>query len=102
MQDFTIERVGQPNLDFNGELIGQNAEVNPRIIIYRTKAGHYVGEIKEDAKRSATCHFEKPEPVVNWFRNLSGGVIPQDVQAAIEASATKDEEFRKLWNEHID
>ena len=101
MQDFTIERVGQPNLDFTGEMIGQSSGVNPKIKIYRTKAGHYVGEIAKDSKRSDANCFDKPDLVVNWFRTLVGG-ISVDVQAAIEAATTKDEGFKKLWNQHVD
>jgi len=101
MQDFTIERVGLPNLDFTGELIGQSPDVNPRIKIYRTKVGHYVGEIPKDSKRSEAGYFEKPDLVVNWFRTLVGS-INFDVQAAIEAATTKDEEFKKAWNQHVE
>jgi len=101
MPEFTIERVGIPNLDFSGEMIGQSADASGKIKIYRTKAGHYVAEIKVDSKRSNAAHFDQPQLVVNWFMSVQGSITP-DAQAAIEAAATRDEGFKKIWNEQVD
>jgi hypothetical protein len=102
MQDFTIEQVGLPDLDFTGDLIGANADVNPRIRIYRTKGGQYVGAVTVDPKRSNTGHFQTPDLLVNWFKDMFNGSITPDCQTAIEAAATKDDGFKKAWNEHIE
>jgi hypothetical protein len=104
MQQFTIELVGQPNLVFEGEQIGQSEGPAPRIKIYRTKAGHYVGEIKQGGVRSDACHYDTPEQVVNWFKGQpsSCGQVTPDVQAAIEAATTKDDQFKKYWTVQID
>jgi hypothetical protein len=101
MQEFTIERVGLPNLDFSGEVIGQSDGPNPQIKIYRTKAGHYVAAFQRDSKRSDAVHYDQPEPVVNWLKTLSGSITPA-AQSAIESAAEHDEGFKKLWNERIE
>jgi hypothetical protein len=102
MEQFTIERVGLPNLDFAGELIGANVQTNPGIRIYRTKAGQYVGAIRVDARRSNVGHFATPDLLIRWFKDNAGGQVTPDVQVAIEAATTKDDGFKKAWNEHIE
>ena len=102
MEQFTIERVGLPNFDFTGELIGADGQMNPNIRIYRTQGGQYVGAIRVDARRSNAGHFATPDLLIKWFKDNAGGQVVPDVQIAIEAAATKDEGFKKAWNEHIE
>lgn len=100
MEDFSIERAGIANLDFTGELIGQGGTPSPRIKIYHTKAGKYVGEMSANLKMAQAQHFDTPALVISWFRNLGG--ITAEVEDAIEDAAKHDEAFRTAWNEHVD
>jgi hypothetical protein len=101
MQDFSIERAAVANLDFTGELIGQSAGPTPRIKIYRTKAGKYVGETNANLKMAQAQHFDTPTTMIIWFRNGLGG-ITAEIQDAIEEAAKHDDGFKAAWNEHVD
>ncbi len=100
MQDYTIERVGIPNLDFTGDLIGQSAGPIPRVKIYRTKGLKFIGEIKANQKMSDAQHFDKPADLINWFRSVYG--ITGEVEDAIEDAAKNDEAFKAAWNERVE
>lgn len=100
MEDFSIERAGVANLDFTGELIGQSAGPTPRIKIYRTKAGKYIGETNANLKMAQARHFDTPILMINWFRNTSG--ITAEIEDAIEEAAKHDDGFKAAWNEHVD
>ena len=106
MQDYTVERVGKPDLAFTGELIGQSDASTfspiPNIRIYRTKAGKFVAALAKDPKRSVADHFEKPAEVLNWLKVSAGGSINPDAQAAIEQACSKDADFKSFWTEHVD
>jgi hypothetical protein len=104
MQDFSIERNGIPNLDFTGDLIGQGSQTQgypPTAKIYRTKEGHYIGQLNASLKLStADGPFNTPNEVIEWFKRLSGYLTP-DVQAAIENATQIDDGFKKAWNDYV-
>ncbi len=100
MENYSIERLGIPNLDFDGELIGQSTGATPRIKIYRTRGQKYVGQIDANQKFSNAQAFDKPDAVVAWFRNNCG--ITPEVEGAIEGAAGNDEGFKAAWNVHVD
>lgn len=102
MPEFTIERLGQRDLTFTGELIGQSDGQNPAAKIYKTKAGKFVGQVKKDAKRSNAAHFDKPGDVVNWFQSQLGTPLTPEAQAAVEKARDKDQQFKEFWTEHIE
>jgi hypothetical protein len=101
MQDYSIERVGMSDLVFTGDLIGQGNGDKPRVKIYRTKTGKFIGELREDAQRSDANHFDKPADLVNWLRGRLAG-IPLDVQVAIESAAKLDDSFKNYWTERVE
>jgi len=101
MEDFSIERAGVANLDFTGELIGQSTGPTPRIKIYRTKVGKYVGETNANLKMAQAQHFDNPVVMINWFRTVAGS-ITGEIQDAIEDAAKHDDGFKAAWNEHVD
>jgi|SRR5580704_218280 hypothetical protein len=101
MQDYTIERVGRPDLDFTGELIGQSSAANARLKIYRTKGGEFIAEVRVDPQRSEANPFSKPADLVAWVRN-DLGVITEEAQAAIEQAAKNDAAFETYWTEHVE
>ncbi len=101
MQDFSIERSGVPNLDFTGELIGQNYSSNPTIKIYKTKAGKFVGQQDANLKLSRAEYFETAPLLINWFK-IPHGVISPDAELAIEDAANRDDSFKTAWNVHVD
>jgi hypothetical protein len=100
MEDFSIERAGISNLDFTGELIGQSAGPTPRIKIYHTKVGKFVGEMNANLKMAQAQHFDNPAGLINWFKNTAG--ITGEIQDAIEDAAKHDDAFKAAWNEHVD
>ena len=100
MQDFSIVRLGKPDLVFTGDLIGKSTAAKPRCQIYRTKGGKYIGQLAIDALRSEAEPFDKPAELVNWFKSKIGLLI--DVQEAIEASARQDQTFKDFWTEKVD
>ena len=102
MQDFSIERAGIANLDFNGELIGQSGGPNPQVKIYRTKELKYIAELKADQKLAQAQHFDKPVDVISWFKVFNYGAVSPEVQDAIEDATKRDEVFKAIWNEHVD
>ena len=100
MEEFSIERAGVANLDFTGELIGQSTGPTPRIKIYRTKGGKYVGETSANLKMAQAQHFDAPTIMINWFKSTAG--ITAEIQDAIEDAAKHDDGFKAAWNEHVD
>lgn len=101
MQEYTIERVGKPDLIFTGDLIGQSAGAKPRVKIYNTKGGKFISELSVDEQRAKAEHFEKPVDLVNWLKtNLNS--ITQEAQAAIEDAAKHDEAFKSFWTERVE
>ena len=96
----SIERVGIPNLDFTGEIIGQSGGPTPKVKIYRTKSQKFIGEIKVNQKQSNAQHFDKPDGVIGWFRNTCG--ITPEIEDAIEDASKHDDGFKAAWNEHVD
>jgi hypothetical protein len=100
MQDYKIERVGQPDLEFTGELIGKSSGEKPRVIIYRTTAGEFIGQVAETSQRSEAGHFAKPELLVNWLKYRLTS-ITEEAQAAIEDAALHDEAFKSFWTERV-
>lgn len=100
MQDYSIERVGIPNLDFTGELIGQSGGPTPQVKIYRTKSLKFVGENRVNIKMAQAEHFENPAALITWFRNSTG--ITPVIQDAIEDATKNDEAFKSAWNDHVD
>src|ERR1700690_3532613 len=98
MEDYSIERAGIANLDFTGELIGQSTGPTPRIKIYRTKAGKYVGETGANQKIAQAQHFDNPVVLINWFKNTTGS-ITGEIEDAIEDAAKHDDGFKAAWNE---
>jgi hypothetical protein len=100
MENYSIERLGIPNLDFNGELIGQSAGPSPRVKIYRTQGRKYIGQFDASQKFSKAEPFDKPLEVVAWFR-INWTITPE-IEDAIESAAKSDETFRAAWNEHVD
>ena len=101
MQDYSIERVGQPDLVFNGELIGKSGGDMPRIRIYRTKASKYIAEIGTEAKRANAAHFDKPMDLVNWLKTRLNS-ITEEAQAAIEDASKNDNSFKNFWTERVE
>ena len=57
MQNFAIERVGQADLVFNGDLIGQSPGQIPLLRIYRTEAGKFIARVSRDPERSIASAF---------------------------------------------
>jgi hypothetical protein len=102
MEDYSIERAGIRNLDFTGELIGQSAGPTPRVKIYRTKAGKFVGEVNANQKMAAAQAFDKPADLIIWFKSQNAGTVSPEVQDAIEDATKHDEAFKAVWNEHVD
>jgi hypothetical protein len=100
MENYSIERIGIPNLDFSGELIGQSGGPSPRVKIYRTQGQKYIGQLDASQKFSNAQHFDKPFDLVAWFKNTWG--ITPEAEDAIEAAAKSDETFKAAWNEHVD
>jgi hypothetical protein len=100
MQDYNIERVGQPDLVFNGDLIGQSAGAN-RVKIYRTKGGKFIAQLSVDAQRANAAHFDKPADLIAWLRTNLNSVTPE-AQAAIEEAAKNDESFKRFWTERVE
>lgn len=99
MQDYSIERVGIPNLDFTGDLIGQNGGPVPTVKIYRTKALKYVGQLRANQQFAlAQGDFEKPIDLINWFKSVNYGSLDPQVEDAIEAAAKNDDGFKAAWN----
>ena len=101
MQDYTIERVGRPDLLFDGDLIGRSAGDKPRIKIYRTKAGKFIGEMPGDDKRAKAEHFEKPAELVAWLRGGSN-FLTEEAQAAVEDAVKNDASFKSFWTERVE
>ena len=102
MEHYTIERTGIPNLDFDGEIIGTSGGTSPRVKIYRTKGLQYVAQLDANLKFSKAQHFDKPDGVIAYFRNMaSPSPLPQDCEDAIEDAATHDDGFKAAWNEHV-
>lgn len=99
MERYTIERTGIPNLDFDGEIIGTSGGASPRVKIYRTKGLQYVAQIDANLKFSKAQHFDKPDGVISYFRNVAG--LTQDCEDAIEDATTHDDGFRAAWSEHV-
>ena len=100
MESFSIERVGIPNLDFTGELIGQSGGPAPRVKIYRTQALKFIGQLNANQKISEAQHLDKAPDLINWFKNPY--TIPPEAQEAIEDATNHDEVFKAAWNEHVD
>lgn len=103
MQSFTIERQGIPNLDFTGELIGQN-NYNPSTVkIYRTQAKKYIGQLRANQALSiADGGFDTPQQLFAWFiRNGGFADITPEIQAAIEDATTKDDGIKAAWNDCV-
>jgi len=99
MEHYTLERTGVPNLDFDGDIIGTSGGPNPRVKIYRTKGIQYIAQLDANQKFSKAQHFDKPDGVIAYFRNVNG--LPQDCEDAIEEAAKNDDGFKAAWNEHI-
>jgi hypothetical protein len=102
MEDCSIEREGIPNLDFTGELIGQSSGQTPRVKIYRTKGGKFVGEWRADLKMTQAQAFDKPTDLIFWFKRQNNGTISSEAQDSIEDAANHDDVFKAAWNEHVD
>jgi hypothetical protein len=100
MQDYNIERVGQPDLVFNGDLIGQSAGAN-RVKLYRTKGGKFIAQLSVDAQRSHAAPFDKPADLITWLKSNLNSITPE-AQVAIEEAAKKDEAFKKFWTERVE
>lgn len=103
MQDYSIERTGIPNLDFTGDLIGQNGGPVSTVKIYRTKANKYVGELRANQKfAQAQGDFNTPQDLINWFKTVNyGTAITADVQDAIEDATKHDDAFKAAWNVYV-
>lgn len=103
MQEYTIERLGQPNLHFAGEIVGHSEGEKPSIRIFRTKAGNFVAESRYGPQRLSAHaeHFEQPEQVVAWLRIVLGS-ITHEAHTAIEVAAGNDEQFKKFWNLRVE
>jgi hypothetical protein len=101
-QEYSIERVGIPNLDFTGEIIGLSSGPIPQLKIYRTKAGKYIGELRADAKRSNANSFDRPGDFIVWLRSEVGNPITPAAQEAVEDAAKNDDVFKAAWNVHVD
>jgi hypothetical protein len=101
MQDFTIERVGQSDLVFNGDMIGQSGGPRPMLKIYRTKGGKFIAQVSRDAERSVAEPFDQPSLLVSWLRSLLCG-ISEEAQVAIEGAAKNDDAFRKFWTDRVE
>jgi hypothetical protein len=96
MKELCIQRVGQINFYFTGEVISQSSDEKSRIRIYRTKAGDYIGEIRRDPDRSEIFIAGKPEMLVHWLRSQFGGMITHEIHDVLQTAATNDDGFR-LW-----
>ena len=101
IQDYTIERVGRPDLVFNGELIGRSAGDKPHIKIYRTKAGKFIGEMAVGAERASAEHFDKPLDLVAWLRRGSSS-LTEEAQAAVEDAVKNDASFKSFSTERFE
>jgi hypothetical protein len=103
MQDYSIERLGLPNLDFTGELIGQSGGDKPTFKIYRTKAGKFIAEWRfgQQSADIAAEPYDTPALVVNWLKSRRGGFTPE-VQAAIEDATRHDDSFKNFWNVKVE
>jgi hypothetical protein len=96
MKELCIQRVGQINFYFTGELISQADDEKSRVKIYRTKAGDYIGEIRQAPDKVEIFIAGKPEMMVHWFRSQFGGMITPEIHQAVQAAATKDDGF-SVW-----
>lgn len=102
MEHYSVERTGIPNLDFDGEIIGSSGGSNPCVKIYRTKGLQYIAQLDANLKFSKAQHFDKPDGVIAYFRNLAApSALPQDCENAIEDAAVRDDGFKTAWNEHV-
>ena len=101
MQNYSIERVGKPDLAFEGELIGQSPGPKPEIRIYRTKAGQFIGQVAIDSIRSKADHFAKPADLIAWIKAPTNS-ISLEAQGAIEAAAKTDESIKAFWTERVE
>ena len=101
-QEYSIERVGIPNLDFTGTIIGSSSDPAPMLKIYRTKAGKFIGALRVDAERSNARPFDKPGDLIIWLKGEVGSPINQVAQEAVEEAAKNDNDFKAAWNEHVD
>lgn len=105
MQDFSLERNGIPNLDFTGDLIGQGSQMQSgpvTVKIYRTKEGHYIGQLNANLKLSiADGPFVTPNDAIAWFKSRNYGGLTPDVQAAIENATQNDDGFKNAWNTYV-
>jgi hypothetical protein len=101
MQDYSIERLGIPNLDFTGELIGQSYGQIPKIKIYKTNGGKFVGQQEANQQLSRAEHFDSAPLLIDWFKATDGCITPE-VESAIEDAANHDNSFRTAWNVRVD
>jgi hypothetical protein len=101
-QEYSIERVGIPNLDFTGEMIGSSGGPSPQLKTYRTKGGNFIGELRGDSKRSKANSFDKPGDLIVWLKAEVGNPITLLVQNAVEEAAKNDNAFKAAWNVRVD